>query len=163
MEAGKIILKERKEKISCVAEVKLKYAIETDINSLPKVTQASDAFKILRDNWDNDSICFYETFKVLLLNKANRVIGSFTASTGGMTGTVVDPKIIFMAALTTGAGAIILCHNHPSGNLKPSQSDILVTKRLVEGGKLLEIPVLDHLIINASEDRYYSFADNNMI
>ena len=99
----------------------------------------------------------YEEFWILLLNRANNVITRFQVSKGGITGTVVDPRVIFKKAVEVMASGIILCHNHPSGNRQPSDADISLTKKLKEAGKLLDIQVLDHLIIAGEE--YYSFAD----
>ncbi len=100
----------------------------------------------------------HEEFWILLLNRSNRVIHKECISRGGVAGTVVDAKIIFNKALSYLASSIILCHNHPSGNLRPSQADIDITKKLKKAGEVLEINVLDHLII--SEQGYYSFADD---
>lgn len=102
-----------------------------------------------------------EEFWVILLNRANRLIKKEQISSGGVSGTVADPKIIFKAALDQYASSIILVHNHPSGNLKPSQADINLTKKMKEAGKLLEIPVLDHVIF--SDEGYLSFADQGML
>ncbi len=99
----------------------------------------------------------HEEFWILLLNKANRLIGRERISSGGTAGTVVDAGIVFRKAILAGASALILAHNHPSGNLTPSDADIRLTRKLVEAGRLLDMPVLDHLIIAAH--RYYSFAD----
>lgn len=103
----------------------------------------------------------HEEFWILFLNRANQVIGKNQVSSGGMTGTVVDPKMIFKAALDAKAVSIILCHNHPSGNVKPSQQDIDLTKKITSAGKLMEIIVLDHVIV--SQNAYYSFADEGMV
>jgi DNA repair protein RadC len=103
----------------------------------------------------------YEEFWILLLNRANHVITRFQVSKGGITGTVVDPRIIFKKAVECGASGIILCHNHPSGNRQPSDADLALTKKLREGGSLLEIQVLDHIIIGG--DSYYSFADEGKL
>lgn len=100
---------------------------------------------------------FREECYMLLLNRANQVLGWFRVSEGGVAGTILDPRLIFGIALKCNAVGVILAHNHPSGNLKPSGADISQTKRLVEGGKLLEISVLDHLILTS--EGYYSFAD----
>jgi len=89
-----------------------------------------------------------EQFKVILLNRANKVLGIFDVSTGGSTATVAEPKIIFVAAIKANACGIIVAHNHPSGNLSASHSDIQLTRKLKDGGKLLEIPVVDHLMIH---------------
>lgn len=99
-----------------------------------------------------------EEFWVILLNRANRLIKKEQISSGGISGTVADPKIIFKAALDQYASSIILVHNHPSGNLKPSQADINLTKKMKEAGKMLEIPVLDHIIFG--NEGYLSFADD---
>ena len=103
----------------------------------------------------------HEEFHILLLNRSNTVIRKEFVSRGGVSGTVVDQKIIFKIALEHLASSIILCHNHPSGNLKPSDQDILLTKKLKEAGFLLEIPILDHLII--TDSGYFSFADEGII
>jgi DNA repair protein RadC len=102
-----------------------------------------------------------EEFYILLLNRANRVKGWYKVSEGGTAGTVVDPKLIFSTALKCHASSIILSHNHPSGNVKPSEEDLKLTKKLTEGGKLLEIAVLDHLILTSEE--YLSFADEGLL
>ena len=103
----------------------------------------------------------HEEFWILFLNRANIVTGKHAVSSGGMTGTVVDPKMVFQAALEAKAVGIILCHNHPSGNVKPSQQDIDLTKKLVAAGKLMEISILDHIIV--AQSSYYSFADEGMM
>ncbi len=103
----------------------------------------------------------HEEFWILFLNRANRVLNKHQISTGGMSGTVADPRMIFKAALDQKAVSIILCHNHPSGNNQPSQSDIQLTKNLFEAGKVLEIMVLDHLII--TQGGFYSFADEGLL
>ena len=97
----------------------------------------------------------------MLLNRANKVLGIYEVSTGGMTGTVADPKLIFVAALKAGACNIMLVHNHPSGNLKPSKQDEQLTYKIKEGGKLLDIVLLDHLII--SNEGYFSMQDEGLI
>jgi len=103
----------------------------------------------------------HEEFWVLFLNRANIVTGKNAVSSGGMSGTVVDPKMVFKAALEAKAVGIILCHNHPSGNVKPSQQDIDLTKKLVAAGKLMEIAVLDHIIV--AQSSFYSFADEGLM
>jgi DNA repair protein RadC len=103
----------------------------------------------------------HEEFWVLLLNRANRVIKKKRVSEGGVSGTVVDPKIIYKLALEELASGVIVVHNHPSGNLTASQSDIDLTRKLKEAGRFLEIQLLDHLII--AGQKYYSFADEGML
>ena len=103
----------------------------------------------------------HEEFWVVLLNRGNIVLDKKNISRGGVSGTVADPKIIFKLAIEHLASAIILCHNHPSGNLFPSEADIKLTKQMVESGNMLGIPVLDHLII--SDKGFYSFTDEGII
>ncbi len=103
----------------------------------------------------------HEEFHVLLLKRSNEVLAELRISKGGLTGTVADPKIIFSKALALGASALVLIHNHPSGNPKPSQSDINLTKNLVEAGKFLDLPVLDHIIIAGKS--FSSFTDSGLI
>lgn len=103
----------------------------------------------------------HEEFWILMLNRANEIIRKEMISRGGVSGTVVDPRIIFKSAVQHLACAIILCHNHPSGNLKPSEADIRLTRKIKESGALLEIPVLDHLII--TDKGHFSFADEGMM
>lgn len=103
----------------------------------------------------------HEEFWLLVLNKANRVIRKLKISEGGISGTVVDPKKVFKMVLELSASSIILAHNHPSGNIQPSDADHKLTRKLVDGGNLLDIAVLDHLII--AEESYFSFADDGRI
>ncbi len=103
----------------------------------------------------------YEQFWILLLDQSHKVLRLQQISDGGLTGTVADPKKIFKLAIENNAPAMILCHNHPSGNLQPSDPDIQLTKKLVKGGELLDVRVLDHLIIGT--DQYYSFADEGIM
>ena len=103
----------------------------------------------------------HEEFWVLLLNRANKIIDKIKISSGGVSGTVVDPKMLFRTAIMNLASSIILCHNHPSGNKKPSEADIKLTKQLKEAGKFLEIPILDHIII--TDQDFFSFADEGMM
>jgi len=142
---------------SQVAEIELVYKPKINILNAPKVSSSRCAYQILKEVWSEEKIQFVESFKILLLNRANKVLGVVEISTGGVAGTVVDPKLVFAAALKAVASSMILAHNHPSGNLKPSTQDERLTKRLVEAGKLLDLPVLDHLILTS--EGYYSFAD----
>jgi DNA repair protein RadC len=131
---------------------------ETMPEEKPKIASSGDAFSLIK----SDLIDLpHEEFWILLLNRANRVIKKKRISGGGVTGTVADPKIIYKIALEELACAIIVAHNHPSGNLVASQSDIDLTKRLKEAGKFLEIQLLDHLIV--ANQKYFSFADEGLI
>ncbi|MCD4694607.1 MAG: DNA repair protein RadC [Bacteroidales bacterium] len=103
----------------------------------------------------------FEAFYILLLNRANKIIRDILISEGGITGTIADPKKIFKMALENNATSIILCHNHPSGSVHPSEQDLALTKKLKKAGSLLDLPVLDHIILG--EEKYYSFADENAL
>jgi DNA repair protein RadC len=144
-----------------VSEIQLTYKSKVRPSDRFKITCSQDAYNALKNIWDEDQIEFVEEFKILLLNRANKVLGVVPVSKGGSTGTVCDPKIIFAAALKANACGIILAHNHPSGNLSPSEADLQITKKLKEGGRFLEIPVLDHLIVTT--ESYYSFADQGLL
>ena len=123
-----------------------------------KISSSVDVFEyfagVLGDN-------NYEAFYILLLNRANKVIREVQISEGGFSGTVADPKKIFKLALEHNASAIILCHNHPSGNIKPSDADIKLTRKLRNAGEMLDLQVIDHIILG--EENYYSFADENTL
>lgn len=123
-----------------------------------KITGSKTAYDLIRPDLIDQPI---EQFWVLMLARNNTVLHKRCVSTGGVSGTVADPKIIFKKALEDLASGVILIHNHPSGNLKPSQADIKLTNKLSEAGKLLEIPVIDHIIF--TEHGYYSFADEGML
>jgi DNA repair protein RadC len=144
-----------------VAEIQLTYKSNVKPSLRPKINCSKDAYNVLFENWDGSQIELLEQFKVMLLNRANKVLGLFEVSTGGFSGTVADPKIIFTAALKGGASGIIVAHNHPSGNLRASQSDIDLTRKLKEAGKFLEIQLLDHVIVTT--EGYFSFADEGLI
>lgn len=131
---------------------------ETDPEEKPKISSSKDAFEQLKGDLMD---LHHEEFWVLLLNRANRVIKKKRISEGGVSGTVADPKIIYKIALEELASGIVVAHNHPSGNLTPSQSDIDLTKKLKEAGKFLEVQLLDHLII--AGQKYISFADDGLL
>src|SRR3989337_1007587 len=130
-----------------VAELQLSYKSKVKASLRPKISRSKDVEDVLRKYWNEDTLELHEQFKILLLNRAHRVIGIFEVSSGGLAGTVADPKLIFACALKAAASGIILAHNHPSGNINPSQADIDLTKKLRDGGKLLDTQVLDHIVI----------------
>lgn len=143
-----------------LAEVKVVY--RTKMRDKVKICNSKDAFRVLFALYDKDTIEYQEQFYLLLLNKGNIVLGWIKLSSGGTAGTVVDPKIIFALAIKTNATSIILCHNHPSGNLAPSQADTTLTTKIKEGAKLMDLELLDHLLV-ANGENYYSFADQGML
>lgn len=130
----------------------------TTISSKPQINSSHDAFRTIAPLIIDLP---HEEFWIILLNRANRVIGRAQISSGGVAGTVVDAKVIFRKAIQSLACSMILVHNHPSGNLNPSQADIGLTNKLVKAGQTLDVLVLDHLIIGAQG--YYSFADEQLI
>ncbi|PRY53380.1 DNA repair protein RadC [Arcticibacter pallidicorallinus] len=144
-----------------VAEIQLSYKPKFKLSELPIITQSTDAYLMLKSSWDEMKIGFLEEFKIILLNRANKVLGICPISLGGISGTIADPKLISATALKASASGIILAHNHPSGNLKPSQVDIQLTKKLVEAGKFLDLGIVDHLIIGS--EGYLSFADEGLL
>lgn len=123
-----------------------------------KITSSRDAYDILHPLMADLS---EEQFRMLLLNQANKVLGSEIISNGGRTGTVADVRVIFRQAILSNAVSIIVAHNHPSGNLKPSQADIELTRKLKQAGEMMDIKVLDHLII--TDSGYYSFGDEGLM
>ena len=122
-----------------------------------QVRSADNAFEYLSRAYDEGTIGLCEEFMVLLLNRANRVMGCLRLSKGGLTGTVVDLRILFGTALKAMASSIVIAHNHPSNNLQPSDADLDLTKKIKEAGKLLDINLLDRLILG-TDDNYVSFA-----
>ena len=143
-----------------VSEVELTYKNKVKASDRPQVTCSQHSYDILLNNW-SDQIEFVEEFNLLLLDRANRVLGFYNVSKGGQTSTVVDAKVVFTAALKMKASYIVLSHSHPSGNINPSLADIQLTKKLVEGAKLLDLRVLDHIIVTPYS--YYSFADEGKL
>ena len=124
----------------------------------PLIRNSKDAFEFF---YMRIADIMHEQFWILLLNPANKVIKMVKVSDGGINGTSADPKRIFKIALENNATAVTLCHNHPSGNVLPSNSDKALTRNLVNGGKLLEIKILDHIIVGI--DKYFSFADSGLL
>ena len=145
--------------ISIIAALELgRRRKEEEIIKLDKITSSKDIFNYLSPYFSD---LVYEEFWILLLNRANKIINKVLISKGGQAGTIADPKIIFKAALENNAANLVLAHNHPSGNLKPSHADIELTKKLRAAGLLLDISVIDHLIF--SERSYFSFADEGIL
>ena len=144
-----------------IAEVELIYKSKVKASDRPTITSSKDAADLLLGLWNENKIDFIEQFKLLLLNRANKVLGVIDISSGGVTGTVADPKIIFAAAIKCNAVGIIMAHNHPSGNLKPSRADEELTQKVKGAGLLLDIRLLDHVIV--SSEGYYSFADEGLL
>lgn len=122
------------------------------------VHSSKDAYEAIKSQFTDLN---HEEFWILLLNRANKITSRQLISKGGQAGTVADPKIIFNTALQNHASSVILAHNHPSGNLRPSQADIDLTRKLKSAGAFLDIPVLDHLIV--TDTGFFSFTDEGML
>ncbi|MFC4212651.1 DNA repair protein RadC [Pedobacter lithocola] len=141
--------------ISIVAALELGLRRKENVEEeLLQVTASTDVYKYLQHTFAHLN---HEEFWILLLNSANKIMGKHLISKGGQAATVVDPKIIFKIALENDAAYIILAHNHPSGNLKPSDSDNKLTKSLVAAGTMLELPIVDHLIF--TDNAFFSYKD----
>ncbi len=147
--------------LTTVAELELIYKTKVKPSERPLVTSSKNCYSLLLQTWDENKIDFVEQFKVLLLNRCNRVLGILELSTGGITGTVADIRLIMAAALKANAVAIIISHNHPSGNLKPSKADEDLTRKIKTAGMYLDIQVIDHIIVTS--EGYYSFADEGVL
>ncbi|MBN1546859.1 MAG: JAB domain-containing protein [Syntrophaceae bacterium] len=142
-----------------ICEITVNYSSKVKPSHRPKITGSRDVFDLVTPLWDD--LEYRESFAILLLNRANKVLGIANISSGGISGTVADPKIIFQHALKANASSIILLHNHPSGNTQPSEADVALTRKMKECGKFMDLPVLDHLIVTA--EGYYSFADEGLM
>lgn len=129
-----------------------------EIGNPEKITSSRDVYNMFQPVMADLN---YEEFWVLYLNRANKVITKRRLSQGGVSGTVIDPRLVFKPGLELLASSVILCHNHPSGNLNPSDADIQITRKLKKAGEVLDISVLDHLII--CENGYFSMADEGTI
>lgn len=142
-------------------EISIKYK-GTKKTELKKIESSHSAYEVCKQLYSEDTFDWVEEMILICLNRASKVIGYYKVSKGGISGTIVDPKVIFTIALNcVGTSAIILSHNHPSGNTKPSDADRQITQKIKDAGKLLDISLLDHIIV--TEDSYYSFADEELI
>lgn len=133
----------------------------TGLKETPVIRSSTDSFKIFLQEYEED-LYDVEHFYVLFLNRANKPIVIKKISSGGMTGTVVDIRVVLRYGIICKATSMVLCHNHPSGNLKPSQADIDLTKKIKQAGAIMDIQVIDHIVIG-DESNYYSFADEGLI
>ena len=147
---------------SQVNEIKVSYKERITAPFWRKINSSKDAAELLFEHWDKSTIGLHESFKIVLLNNNNKVKGIYQISQGGITGTLVDIRILFAVILKTLSVAIILTHNHPSGTLKASEADKQITQKIKNAAQLLDIKVLDHILIVPNGD-YYSFADNGLL
>ena len=145
-----------------VNEIKISYREKVATLKSDPIKSSKHAAKLLYNNWDNGTIGLQESFKILLLNNSNKVKGVYPLSVGGITGTLVDIRILFAIVLKTLSVGILLAHNHPSYKLEPSEADKRLTRKIKEAAQLFDVKVLDHIIIVPNGD-YYSFADNGLL
>jgi len=144
-----------------ISEVQIIYRTKVKASERPQIKCSKDAYELFMETWDLDTIEHHEEFKLMLLTRSNRVLGIASISKGGINGTVTDVRIVLQYAIKANASGLIVCHNHPSGNLQPSESDTAITRKIKDSAVLMDIQLLDHLIINS--DTYYSFADNGLL
>jgi DNA repair protein RadC len=137
----------------------LKATLKRDEVKKVKISSSKDSADFFRQVIEGIDI--YESMFAIYLNRANNTIGWYKVSQGGITGTVADPRLIIKKAIDVLATSLILCHNHPSGNLQPSRADEELTQKIRQGALFFDITVMDHIII--TEDSYYSFADEGKI
>ncbi len=142
-----------------LAEITLKYKPGTQRKA--PISSSEDALGVLRPLYDPDTLCLSECFICLFLDRANQTIGWLKLSQGGVNGTVTDVRLLVATAIKCAASSVIISHNHPSGNITPSEADKTITKRIGLACKLFDIQVLDHVII--TQDAHYSFSDNGVV
>jgi DNA repair protein RadC len=145
-----------------ISEVRLVYSTKVKASDRLQAKCSKDRFDIFMENWDLDSIKHIEEFKLMLLTRSNKVLGIASISKGGINGTVTDVRVILQYAIKANASGIIICHNHPSGNMQPSESDITITRKVKESASVMDILLLYHLIV-VPEGSYYSMGDEGII
>ncbi|MEQ9404340.1 MAG: JAB domain-containing protein [Cyclobacteriaceae bacterium] len=143
-----------------VSEISISYNPKVRNSDREKITCSQDCYRIVRPFFES-IINYKESFYAMFLNRRHCVLGVSKISEGGIFGTMVDPKLIFQTALKAHASAIVVFHNHPSGNLKPSEADIKLTQKLKDAGNFLDLPLLDHIIL--TDESYYSFCDEGIM
>lgn len=146
-----------------IPEIKISVSFDKVLkkSELIKITSANEAYQIFKRVFNADTFDWCEEVVMLCVNNSSKVVGFYKVSSGGMTGTVIDVRMIFTTALQCLATGIIIAHNHPSGTLQPSEADINITKKLKEAGQFLDIKVMDHLII--TDENFFSFANEGIL
>jgi DNA repair protein RadC len=146
-----------------VPEIKIAVSWDKELptSELIKIGSSKDAANAFRTIFNKDTFCWQEEALILCVNNSNKIMGFFKLSSGGMTGTLIDVRMVFTVALKTLATGIILAHNHPSGSLIASESDKQITRKLKQAGEFLDIKVLDHIILTDID--YLSFADEGIL
>lgn len=142
------------------AEIQVVYKTKVKPSERIAIKSSQSAYEIFKEMFE-ENMDHFEKFAVIMLNRANKVIGVYTLSSGGIDSTVLDPRMLFQIALKANSSSLILGHNHPSGNLTPSESDIVMTRQIKQGGDLLQIRLLDHIVVTS--ESYYSMADEGKL
>ena len=145
---------------SIVGEVQLSYSKTQEIHTR-KIKCSEDIVSFIREIFPKEQINHREYAYSIFLDRANQILGYFMISSGGISGTIIDPRIVFQSALLANSSSIILFHNHPSQNLNPSEADKQITQKIAKAGKFLDIILLDHIII--TESSYFSFSDEGRL
>ena len=145
-----------------IGELEVSYKYTSSIKERPEIHEPSEAIMVLKKLFNENTICLQEQFSIIYMNYANRVIGTFSEFKGSFNASIVDLKLIVATAVKIMASRIIIAHNHPSGNIKPSDSDKKLTTKLKEGLKLLDIELVDHIILSP-DGNYISFANECLI
>lgn len=145
-----------------VNEIQISYREKISTLKSSPIKNSAQAAELIYKNWDKNTIGLHETFKIVLLNNSNKVKGIYPLSTGSITGTLVDIRILFAIVLKTLSVGILITHNHPSYKLLPSEADKRLTEKIKHAAQLLDVAVLDHIIITP-DGKYYSFADNGLL
>ena len=145
-----------------ISELQVSYTPVKDWHKQPRIGSSKEAYSIVKKYFPAETIHLQESFVILYLNQENRIIAVYSISKGGITGTVADVRLILGTALKLVAVGLIIAHNHPSGNINPSNSDNELTQKIKEASKLMDIKLLDHFIITPIEGKYFSFADEGL-
>jgi len=148
-------------KTNNIAEIQISYSPTIEKQFRIRITKSSQAYESLLNSWNKNTLELQEEFKIILLNNANEILGIHSLSKGSTNGVNVDMKLLFAVVLKSCATSIIVAHNHPSGILKASESDIAITKKIKKAGELLDISLLDHIIV--TKDGFYSMVDDNTL
>ena len=146
-----------------IPEIKITLSFDKKIkkSELKTLSSSNDTVKVLREIFNADTFDWKEEVILLCTNRRNAIVGYYKVSSGGVSGTVLDPKVIFTTALNCTASGIIIAHNHPSGNLTPSVEDDRITAKIKEAGKMLDINLIDSVIL--TDEGYYSYIDNGKL
>lgn len=151
------------EPLTKVTEISVVYRSEQKATERRVISHSAEAHRVLLEAFNPDTIAIQEQFVAAYLTRSNEVLGVYKVSTGGITGTVADPRLIIGVALKLAAVGLMIAHNHPGGTMRPSRMDEELTQKIKEGCRYLDLKLLDHLIISPCGKRYYSFADEGLV